>query len=97
MYLGRIVEEAPAAELYLRPLHPYTRALLASTPAARPGTPTPPAISGEPASPSDRPPGCAFHPRCPVAEPVCRRLDPRLLEASPGRRVACHLVNPPAE
>jgi oligopeptide/dipeptide ABC transporter ATP-binding protein len=95
MYLGRIVEEAPAAELYREPLHPYTQALLASTPADRPGAPTPPALAGEPPSPTAPPPGCRFHPRCPVAEPVCSREDPRLLDAG-GRMVACHRVHPPA-
>jgi len=95
MYLGRIVEEAPAAELYRDPLHPYTRALLASTPSGRPGSPTAPALSGEPPSATHPPSGCRFHPRCPVAEPVCSRQDPRLLPVGGRRRVACHLVHPP--
>jgi oligopeptide/dipeptide ABC transporter ATP-binding protein len=95
MYLGRIVEEAPAAELYRDPLHPYTRALLASTPSGRPGSPTPPALSGEPPSATEPPSGCRFHPRCPVAEAVCSREDPKLLPAGNRRAVACHLVHPP--
>lgn len=94
MYLGRIVEEAAAPELYREPLHPYTRALLASTPADRPGTPTPPALAGEPPSPTSPPAGCRFHPRCAVAEPVCSRDDPELLAVG-DRKVACHLVHPP--
>jgi oligopeptide/dipeptide ABC transporter ATP-binding protein len=97
MYLGRIVEEAPVAELFERPQHPYTRALLASTPEPRPGRPTPPALRGEPASAARRPSGCAFHPRCPVALPVCSRLDPLLLPGGGSHRAACHLVHPPAE
>ena len=97
MYLGRIVEEAPAAELYARPQHPYTKALLASTPEPRPGSPVPPVLRGEPASATRRPSGCAFHPRCPVAEPVCSRLDPLLLPAAGAHRAACHLVHPPGE
>jgi oligopeptide/dipeptide ABC transporter ATP-binding protein len=95
MYLGKIVEQAPAGELYRDPLHPYTRALLASTPSGRPGSPTAPALSGEAPSPTRPPPGCGFHPRCPVAEPVCSELEPRLLEHGGGRSVACHLIHPP--
>jgi oligopeptide/dipeptide ABC transporter ATP-binding protein len=94
MYLGRIVEEAPSAMLYREPLHPYTRALLASTPSTRPGNPTPPALSGEAPSPTHPPSGCSFHPRCPVAEVFCSTADPRLLPVENGRRVACHLVHP---
>jgi oligopeptide/dipeptide ABC transporter ATP-binding protein len=94
MYLGRIVEEAPAAELYREPLHPYTRALLASTPRTRPGPPTPPALTGEPASPASPPSGCAFHPRCPLAEPRCARTDPALLTVAGRHKVACLLVGP---
>ncbi len=95
MYLGKIVEEAPAAVLYREPLHPYTKALLASTPSMEPGRPTPPALSGEPPSPTHPPPGCRFHPRCPVAEEVCSRVEPALLSPEGGRRVACHLETPP--
>ena len=94
MYLGRIVEQAPAATLYSSPLHPYTQALLASTPRTEPGRPAPPALSGEPPSPARPPSGCAFHPRCPVAEPDCARLAPALLRIGTGHRVACHLVKP---
>jgi oligopeptide/dipeptide ABC transporter ATP-binding protein len=97
MYLGRIVEEAPAGRLYENPLHPYTQALLASTPGAVPGAATPAAVAGEPPSPAAPPGGCSFHPRCPVAEPVCSRLEPVLIEAEPGHRVACHRVHPPQD
>jgi oligopeptide/dipeptide ABC transporter ATP-binding protein len=89
MYLGRVVEEAPAAELYREPLHPYTRALLASTPATRPGRTTPPAVSGEPPSPTRPPAGCPFHPRCPEVMEQCSRTDPPLIEIASGRKVAC--------
>ena len=92
MYLGRLVEEAPASRLYAEPLHPYTRALLASTPAIEPGAPTPPALVGDLPSPTRPPPGCPFHPRCPVAEPDCARLVPPLLQVGTGHKVACHLV-----
>jgi len=94
MYLGRIVEEAEAAELYANPQHPYTRALLASTPANRQGAPTPPAITGEPPSQTAPPTGCAFHPRCPEAVEECSRREPILLASEGGHRVACHLVKP---
>jgi oligopeptide/dipeptide ABC transporter ATP-binding protein len=97
MYLGRIVEEARAADLYDNPRHPYTRALLASTPAVEPGRPRAPALLGEMPSPVDPPPGCAFHPRCPVAVSECSRLRPRLLEIDGRHRVACHLANPTSE
>jgi len=92
MYLGRIVEEGPAAELYAAPRHPYTRALLASTPSMEPGRITPPALADEPPAATALPPGCRFHPRCPVAREACRRDDPPLATHTDGRRVAC----PPA-
>jgi len=94
MYLGRIVEQAPADVLYREPRHPYTKALLASTPSVTPGRPRPPALAGEMPSPVDPPTGCAFHPRCPVAEPECARQAPRLLEVDRQHEVACHLVHP---
>jgi oligopeptide/dipeptide ABC transporter ATP-binding protein len=92
MYLGRIVEQASAERLYESPSHPYTRALLASTPSLEPGAPTEPAVSGEPPSPTRPPQGCPFHPRCPIAEADCARIEPRLEEVETGHRVACHLV-----
>ena len=94
MYLGGIVELAPADVLYREPRHPYTQALLASTPSGIPGAPAPPALRGEMPSPVDPPTGCTFHPRCPVAEPECARLAPRLLEIDRQHEVACHLVHP---
>lgn len=94
LYLGKIVEEAPAAELFREPLHPYTELLLASTPSLTPGRRPEPPVSGELPSPSSIPPGCPFHPRCPRAIADCSRIEPRLLPAGPGRRAACHLVHP---
>ncbi|MFE3986870.1 dipeptide ABC transporter ATP-binding protein [Nocardia tengchongensis] len=89
MYLGRIVEIGTAEQVLGNPVHPYTRALIASIP--DPAHP-PAAPAGEPAGPLSPPPGCAFHPRCPIAVPACRdeRLDVRL-EGTPGgvHRVAC--------
>lgn len=92
MYLGRIVEQGPAAEILDRPLHPYTDALVASVPgAASSSDRSKKIIPGEPPSPLDPPPGCAFHPRCPLAEQRCRNERPQL-RASADRFVACHLV-----
>jgi oligopeptide/dipeptide ABC transporter ATP-binding protein len=92
MYLGRIVERAPAESLYRKPLHPYTRALLASTPSLQPGAVTPPALSGEPPSQTRPPTGCPFHPRCPDAVADCSAERPLLREIAPGHEVACHLA-----
>ena len=91
MYLGRIVESAPTAELYDRPNHPYTEALIAEVPKmdARRRHYVP--IRGEIPSPLAPPPGCHFHPRCPKAFARCRVEVPRLREIAPGRISACHL------
>jgi len=91
MYAGRIVEQAEAACLYRRPLHPYTRALLASTPRLEPGTPAVVAV-GEPPSLAAPPAGCRFHPRCPEREPECSRVRPPLIEIGSGHTVACPVV-----
>jgi oligopeptide/dipeptide ABC transporter ATP-binding protein len=91
MYLGRIVEEAPTADLYREPLHPYTKALLASTPSTTPGEPTAPVLQGEPPSPTAPPPGCRFHTRCPVAVAECSTVEPPLVTIG-ARRAACHLL-----
>jgi oligopeptide/dipeptide ABC transporter ATP-binding protein len=91
MYLGRLVELAPADMLYAAPKHPYTSALFASVPTVGTGKRTFEAIKGEIPSPINPPSGCAFHPRCPLAGPRCRVEVPRLTEAGPSRTVACHL------
>jgi oligopeptide transport system ATP-binding protein len=94
MYLGRIVEIASRAELYARPLHPYTRALLAAIPIPDPeieaGRPQQ-IITGEVPSAMRPPPGCRFHTRCPQAMDVCKTVDPPMREMEGGRAVACHL------
>jgi oligopeptide/dipeptide ABC transporter ATP-binding protein len=92
MYLGRIVETAPRAEIYARPRHPYTQALLgaAAKPDPRRGRVAP--IPGEPPSPADPPSGCSFHPRCPQALPSCSENDVFLEPAGPGHQVACPVV-----
>jgi len=90
MYLGRIVEEGPAADVAANPQHPYTRALLEAVPGDR----ALPRLVGEPASPLHPPTGCAFHPRCPVAFDRCREESPATLPLADGsdRRCACFLV-----
>jgi peptide/nickel transport system ATP-binding protein len=91
MYLGRIVEMAPTAELFREPNHPYTRALLANVPRLEGKRHRFEAIKGEIPSPLDPPPGCHFHPRCPFAFARCRTERPALAEIAPGRWSACHL------
>jgi len=93
MYLGRIVEEGPAEELYARPRHPYTQALLSAVPVPDPKTKRPRIVlPGDPPSPVNPPPGCPFHPRCqhPGKDAACASVRPELEERAPGQRVACH-------
>ena len=91
MYLGRVVETAPADELYAKPLHPYTEALFASVPTLGTGRAHFHPIKGEIPSPINPPKGCAFHPRCPLAGPRCKTEVPRLVNPKDNRSVACHL------
>jgi len=96
MYLGRIVEMADNNELFDNPLHPYTRALLSAVPIPDPRIEAmrefhPP--KGEVPSPLNPPPGCVFHPRCPMAVEGCRRERPVLRELRPGHWVACSEVH----
>lgn len=87
LYLGRVAEQGPVAEVMTRPAHPYTRALLAATP----GKPKAPPLAGEPLSPIDPPDNaCLFHSRCPLAIDRCRLERPLPRERAPGWQVACH-------
>jgi oligopeptide/dipeptide ABC transporter ATP-binding protein len=92
MYLGRIVEIAPARTLIAAPRHPYTKALLSAVPQVHAaGRVDRIRLAGEPPSPLAPPPGCRFHPRCPHAEPRCRTTAPALLDVTAGHGVACHV------
>ncbi|MCW1838992.1 ABC transporter ATP-binding protein [Prosthecomicrobium hirschii] len=91
LYLGRLAEVAPTEELFARPRHPYTRMLLDAVPDLRPGGRPRRAITGEIPNPIDPPPGCTFHPRCPLADDRCRREAPGYTRDG-GARVACHAV-----
>lgn len=90
LYLGRVVELAPRAALFSRPLHPYTVSLLSAVPRPEPGRRRSRIVlGGEPPSPLAPPPGCPFHPRCPIARPHCAEDTPPLAEVAPGRFAAC--------
>jgi oligopeptide/dipeptide ABC transporter ATP-binding protein len=92
MYLGRICELGPTAEIFERPLHPYTRALLSAIPIPDPETKREKIIlSGDVPNPIDPPHGCRFHPRCSYAKEICRTAEPALERVNGGERtVACH-------
>ena len=94
MYLGKVVEQAPKTTLFSTPRHPYTRALLASTPRIdATARQTRQVLTGELPSPLNPPSGCAFHKRCPFAVPRCEAELPRLEDLGGGQRVACHRVH----
>jgi oligopeptide/dipeptide ABC transporter ATP-binding protein len=93
MYLGRVVELAEVGDLFERPRHPYTKALLRAAPELTPGRrSTVEALRGELPSPLAPPPGCPFHPRCPEAIARCRVDVPPLDRLADGRTVACHVA-----
>jgi len=96
MYLGRVVELADCDELFDHPLHPYTKALLGAVPVPDPAVEAERAfqpVRGEVPSPINPPPGCVFHPRCPLAIEQCRRVRPELRELRPGHWAACDVIN----
>jgi len=94
MYLGKMVELADSAEIYRRPLHPYTQALMSAIP-----TPDPEVrkerviLQGDVPSPIDPPKGCRFHTRCGYVQPVCREAEPKFIDTGGGHFVACHWQN----
>lgn len=93
MYLGKIVELADSEELFERPRHPYTGALLSAVPVADPvaaAAKRRQALSGDVPSPTAPPPGCRFHTRCPKAQPVCSQQEPPLEKKNGGGLAACH-------
>lgn len=94
MYLGRIVEQGSAAELFANPLHPYTGALLAAVPEISTTRAKTPPLGGDIPSPLSPPTGCHFHPRCPYRQDVCITIRPELEEKRHGQYAACHFPLP---
>lgn len=94
MYLGRLVEVGSWGEVLDRPLHPYTRALRDAVPVPDPRVTQPieATVIGEVPDPAKPPPGCPFHPRCPLAEDLCRTVEPQLLDLARGHAAACHVA-----
>jgi oligopeptide/dipeptide ABC transporter ATP-binding protein len=93
MYLGKVMEVSPSEELYTKPIHPYTSALLSAIPIPDPNenrARTREVVGGEPPNPISPPSGCRFHTRCPRATDICRRVEPQLTEYAGGHLAACH-------
>ncbi|MBO68819.1 MAG: peptide ABC transporter ATP-binding protein [Acidiferrobacteraceae bacterium] len=91
MYLGRFIEQGAAQEIFLRPRHPYTQALLSSSPEPDPDSKgSRIELKGEVSSNMDRPAGCEFHPRCPIAQSLCTSTAPRESSADHGHSFSCH-------
>jgi oligopeptide/dipeptide ABC transporter ATP-binding protein len=93
MYLGKLMEVSPGEELYSKPIHPYTSALLGAIPIPDPNenrARSRPILSGEPPNPISPPSGCRFHTRCPRATDICTAVEPQLTEYANGHLAACH-------
>ncbi|HYK94071.1 MAG TPA: ABC transporter ATP-binding protein, partial [Thermoplasmata archaeon] len=96
MYLGKVVERAPTEDLFERPMHPYTQALLAAIPIPDPVVQRERILlKGDVPSPASPPPGCRFHTRCPAVMPICSKVEPPLLRIKGDHFVACHLYPTP--
>jgi oligopeptide transport system ATP-binding protein len=96
MYLGRIVELAGRGDIFTDPLHPYAQSLTSAVPIPSPKLERKRKriiLQGEPPSPAKQPPGCVFHPRCPIAKDICRVEIPKFAEVYPGHFVSCHLAD----
>jgi peptide/nickel transport system ATP-binding protein len=94
LYVGRVMEYAPAEPLFNRPRHPYTEALMSNVPSTRPELVGRKIIlKGEPADPGNPPSGCPFHPRCLYAEQICSDVVPKFLEVEPDHFAACHFAD----
>ncbi|MEM1944958.1 MAG: dipeptide/oligopeptide/nickel ABC transporter ATP-binding protein, partial [Nitrososphaerota archaeon] len=94
MYLGRIVEEADTFTLLSRPFHPYTEALLSCVAVPDPDVKFKIKVYGEPMDITERLPACRFYNRCPYAQPICKQLEPPLVEVKKGHLVSCHFATP---
>lgn len=95
MYMGRIVEHGPAAEVASNPAHPYTQALMSAVPGADPTNRRLSErirLTGPQPNPTALPSGCRFQTRCPHVMPICAEIDPPLVEAATGQYAACHLI-----
>jgi oligopeptide/dipeptide ABC transporter ATP-binding protein len=93
MYAGRVIEEGPVDAVFARPAHPYTRGLLTSVPGSADSRERLRVIPGTPPDPRRQPQGCAFHPRCDLAQEQCRARVPPLVDIAPGRASACLRVD----
>jgi peptide/nickel transport system ATP-binding protein len=94
MYLGRIIELGSRATLFLKPMHPYTQALLSAIPVPNPERKRKPVeLAGEVPSPINMPSGCRFHPRCPYQKDICRKKEPKLKEIEREHFVECFLYD----
>ena len=94
MYLGKIVEVSVSEDLYAKPLHPYTQALLSAVPVPDPTYEKKEILlEGDIPNPANPPTGCTFHTRCPYKMDICTKVVPQLLELEKGHSVACHLYN----